>query len=469
MKKRLSISLPAMVSIILFSSLSLAAQEAPENGISLFGFPRIFRGYRYVRPPKPLIADTTLTPGLFKELYFRHVPDTVERVVYSPVADEDNPWDLADLPKGERDSVIVKEAVEYQISPVITGDVVPEWLTHAAESFRRQADMIYLGMLEHPLPTDKAFWHLPVPPSMPVEEVSYYSFLKNQHFNLGLESAGGTPTEIEKVHWLHVFNIGVQFSQAYLSRNWYQGGNNYLSLLGNFLWDVQLNQVFHPNMMFQSTLSYKLGLNSTADNPIHKYSISEDLFQYNLKAGYKAAHHWYYSFTTQFKTQLLNSYPSDSMDRMASFLTPATLTLGLGMTYTKENVKKTVVFNASISPLSYNLKTAIDPHVDHSIFGMAQNVKTVSEFGSTAELTLNWKIWDNILYKTRLFLFTDYKQSNADWQNTLEFQFNRFFSTQLYINLRYDSTADKSIDPKWKRWMMKEILSVGLSYSFSTK
>ena len=74
-----------------------------------------------------------------------------------------------------------------------------------------------------------------------------------------------------------------------------------------------------------------------------------------------------------------------------------------------------------------------------------------------------------MLYKTRLFLFTDYKNSNADWQNTLEFQFNRFFSTQLYVNLRYDSTADKSLDPKWNRWMLKEILSVGLSYTFSTK
>jgi hypothetical protein len=48
-------------------------------------------------------------------------------------------------------------------------------------------------------------------------------------------------------------------------------------------------------------------------------------------------------------------------------------------------------------------------------------------------------------------------------------QFSRFFSTQVFVNLRYDSNADKTIDPKWKRFMLKEILSIGLSYTFSTK
>ncbi|MDE5869543.1 MAG: DUF3078 domain-containing protein, partial [Muribaculaceae bacterium] len=377
----------------------------------------------------------------------------------------------ADLPDIERDSVIIREAIVKEPLPsVVTGDVIPEWLSRSTASFNRQLDLKYVDMVYNPSQKNKPYWALPVPPTMPEEDYSYLGFLRRQQINVNPDaSVIVEEVEFEKRHWLHVVNAALQFSQAYLSKNWYQGGNNYLALLGNFLWDVQLNQVFHPNTMFQCTLSYKVGLNSTENNALHKYSISEDLFQYNLKFGYKAAHHWYYSFTAQFKTQLLNNYPSDSMDRTASFLTPGVLTLGIGMTYTKQNAKKTIDFNASISPLSYNLKTAVDPKVDHLQFGMEQTEKAHHEFGSTAELTFNWRIWDNVLYKTRLFLFTDYKQSNADWQNTFEFQFNRFFSTQLYLNLRYDSTADKSIDPKWNRWMLKEILSVGLSYTFSTK
>ncbi len=408
--------------------------------MNLYGIPKVFTGYRAVgRHNKPQFQDSIATSAIFKELYFKETPDSTDSVATEP------------------------------LSIAITGDVVPEWLSRNRDSFKRQLDLQYLDMVYNPSQSNPAFWTLPLPPTLPPEDYSYAAFLRRQRIKVNLESAIVPEIEIEKKHWLHLLNISLQFSQAYLSKNWYQGGNNYLALLGNFLWDVQLNPVYHPNMMFQSTLSYKLGLNSTEDNVLHKYSISEDLFQYNLKFGYKAAHHWYYSFTGQFKTQMLNNYPSDSMVRTASFLTPGVLTLGLGMTYTKQNEKKTIDFNASISPISYNLKTAIDPNVDHLQFGIDQDKKCVNEFGSSAELTFNWKLLDNILYKTRLFLFTDYKQSNADWQNTFEFQFSRFFSTQLYLNLRYDSTADKSLDPKWNRWMLKEILSVGLSYTFSTK
>ena len=78
--------------------------------------------------------------------------------------------------------------------------------------------------------------------------------------------------------WLHNVGPSLQFSQAYVSKNWYQGGNNHLALLFNFYWNVNLNPVYHPNLLFQSSLSYKLGLNSTPQDEVHSYSISEDVF-----------------------------------------------------------------------------------------------------------------------------------------------------------------------------------------------
>ncbi len=451
----------------------LLIEIVPDAGvpdINLFSMPKIFFGYRDIQRPKRFtLSDSLTSPALFKELYFRELPDTIERVVYSASASEDNPWDLADLPS-QRDSMIVKEVVvKGPLPSVVTGKVIPDWLSRYGEAWDNQLDILYSSMIYFPNQANYAFWSLPVPPSMPKEDYSYMSFLKKLNIKVNVDDAVVPEEVIGKKHWLHLVNAGLQFSQAYLSKNWYQGGNNYLALLGNFLWDVQLNPVYHPNMIFQSTVSYKLGLNSTEKTALHKYSISEDLFQYNLKFGYLAAGHWYYSFTTQFKTQFLNNYPSDSWEKTASFLTPGNLTLGLGMTYTYQNPKKTLNFSASISPLSYNLKTAINTKVDHTQFGMEQTQKTLHEFGSTAEVNFSWKFLDNVFYRTRLFLFTDYKESNADWQNTLEIQFNKFFSTQLYINLRYDSTADRSLDPRWSRWMMKEILSLGLSYTFSTK
>lgn len=178
---------------------------------------------------------------------------------------------------------------------------------------------------------------------------------------------------------------------------------------------------------------------------------------------------WFYSMTMQFKTQFLNSYPANSPDRSASFLSPGEFNVGLGMTFTKQNEKKTLVFSASIAPISYNLKTCIDPLVDHAQFGIEQGRKWLNEIGSNAEVNFKAIFWGNTTYTTRLFIFSDYKEIQTDWENTLNFQFTKLFSTQIYAHLRYDTAADPLLSPKWGKFMLKEILSVGISYNFSTK
>lgn len=375
---------------------------------------------------------------------------------------------------GDPDSVIMARAnlltERYTMPQVMTGDVTPTWLRDAMQANRLQENFIYNSIIDNPGLADYAYWDLPVPPRLPEEDYSIHAYIKSMNLPpVKVDDTVISGFAIDKRHWLHTLNMALQFSQAFMSRNWYQGGNNYLSLLGNFYWDVQLNQVYHPKLMFQSTLSYKLGLNSVQDDEFRNYSISEDLFQYNVKFGYKAAHNWYYSVTGQFKTQLLNNYKKNTNTRIASFLTPGELNFGLGMTYSHQNKKKTFTLNASIAPVSYNLKTAISQKIDHGLFKIDQDKRSVSDIGSNGELTVNWQIWKNVNYKSRLFVFTDYGSFLGDWQNTLEFQFNRFFSTQIYANLRYDSEVDPNKSPGWNKWMLKEILSIGLSYTFATK
>ena len=232
---------------------------------------------------------------------------------------------------------------------------------------------------------------------------------------------------------------------------------------------MQLNPVYNPRVMFQSTVNYKLAITSTHEDQFHKYAISQELFQYNLKFGYKAANRWYYSLTGLFKTQFLNSYASNSETRTASFLSPGTANVGIGMTYNYEKPNKKLSFSASIAPLSYNLKICLDDKIDHASLGMKPDQRTLHEYGSNAELNFYCAFRDNISYRSRLFLFTDYKNFVGDWENTLNFQFSKYFSTQLYFYFRYDTATDSGIDRKWKKWMLKEILSVGLSYTFSTK
>ncbi|MDE5750213.1 MAG: DUF3078 domain-containing protein, partial [Duncaniella sp.] len=278
----------------------------------------------------------------------------------------------------------------------------------------------------------------------------------------------GLEQNVKKRHWLRNFNGSLQFSQAYVSPNWYQGGNNNLNALLNLFYNVKLNPSYHPKWIFENTFQYKLGVNNAPDDKLRDYSISEDMLQWNMTLGYKSARRWYYSLSSQFKTQLLHNYKSNTRDLKAAFLSPGELNVGLGMTYSYQNPKKTFTFDASISPLSWNMKTCICDRMNVESYGIKQGHKVVNEIGSSAEGKLTWKLCDNISLRSRVFVFTDYDYIQSDWENTIMFDINRFLTTQIYVHARYDSST-KRVDPDsdWHKFQLKEILSFGVSYKFS--
>lgn len=375
------------------------------------------------------------------------------------------------LPDPDDEEWVESEEVYEAATPaysVLDAAYQPQWLSDGRRARQISDDLSYTYMMDHPLAPVYLAWELPEAPKLAEDDYSFKGMLKRLDIpEVDRKERLDFGTNFRKIHWLHGVNGGVQFSQAYVSPNWYQGGNSYLALLINFSWNVQLNPVYHPNTLFESSLSYKLALNSAQDE-FHKYSISQDLFQYNLKTGFKAFRSWFYSFTLQFKTQFLNAYEANSEIRKSGFLSPSELTAGLGMTYNHNFLKDRLKLSLSIAPATYNLKTCIDPVIDPVQYGIKLGRKFVNEGGSSAEMTLDWQIIDNISWKARVFLFSDYKYFVGDWENTLTFTINRFLSTQIYTNVRYDSSSELRPGAKWKHWMLKEILSFGLTYTFST-
>ena len=281
-------------------------------------------------------------------------------------------------------------------------------------------------------------------------------------------TAGASLPAIARKHWLQAVNASLQFSQAYISPNWYQGGINNVNGSGNLRWNVKLNPKFHPDVMFEATTQYKLAMASAPNDTVHSYLISEDQFQFNATAGVHAFKHWYYSLTTMFKTQLFNNYKGNSRDMKAAFLSPGELNVGVGMTYNYTSPKKKFVLDASIAPISYNMKMSTNRKISVTSFGIKEGHRTVSEVGSNAEVRMKWEIMWNITYTSRFFVFTDYDYLQADWENTFNFSFNRYLSTQLYIHPRFDSSRSKVEGTKWHKWQLKEILSFGLQYQFKT-
>lgn len=354
-------------------------------------------------------------------------------------------------------------------SPELKGETGMDWIERSAAVDNRTARMMQHFMLYNPGLVKYNIATMERPPR------EFYGTVNPSDHTIeirevAIEAPKEFEVEVQKRHWLRTFNASLQFSQAYISPNWYQGGNNNLNIIANIFYNVKLNPTYHPNLLFESTMQYKLGVNSAPDDSLRNYSISEDLLQLNATFGYKAARKWYYSVTAQFKTQVMTSYVSNTRNMASAFLSPGEFTAGLGMTYNHANAQKTFTFDASIAPLSYNMKICIKPDdvLAHATYGIDPDKKYVMNFGSSAEAKLMWKITDNITFRSRVFVFTNYDYLQADWENTLGMDINRYLTTQIYVHARYDTSTPPCSNPDWHKLQLKEILSFGVAYKFST-
>ena len=344
------------------------------------------------------------------------------------------------------------------------------WLIKAQKQWRRVNDVRYHMMIENPGLVRLNEDMLPKPPEQVIVEPdpSATELTVPTGIVNGEQFKPVDRREMKIHNWLHTFTGSLQGTQAYISSNWYQGGENNLNLLADVQWDCNLNQKFHPNWLFNNSLHYRLGIATAKGDSLRKYSINEDNFQFNSQLGYKAVKNWYYSATLLFKTQLLKNYITNTHDLAAAFLSSGELNVGLGMTYNYKDKEGYKVFNLSIAPLSYDMKICRDiVNIDPTKFGIEAGHHLKHSFGSTLEMKFEWKITPSINWKTRFYTFTDYKTVQGDWENTFVFLVSSHLSTQIFTHLRYDKSRPWNDD--WKYWQFKEILSFGLTYKFATK
>lgn len=351
-------------------------------------------------------------------------------------------------------------AQEYADRPI---DANAQWLFDLQKQRRLQNSYVSRFVIEHP---DKVKYNINDLPEAPKQYVITSSPDK---VTLALkeikvdDKTNITKEEVVLKSWLKDFTANVKFSQAYVSENWYQGGNSNLNLLGNFELNINLNPNKYPKLLFENRIQYKIGIYSTPQDSIRSYSLSEDQLQLNSKFGVKAVKHWYYTTTLQFKTQFFNNYQQNSRTMTASFLSPGELNLGVGMTYNTKTNKKRININLSINPVSYNLKICRNiTDLNPVSFGIEEGKHTANQIGSNIEFKFGWNITPNISWNSGLYAFSDYEYVQADWQNTFNFSINKYLSSQIFLNLRYDSSSIP--DPDWHRWQFKEILSFGFAY-----
>ena len=253
----------------------------------------------------------------------------------------------------------------------------------------------------------------------------------------------------------------LQFSQNHISDNWYKGGESTVSLLSGLVLFANFNN--KQGVEFENKLEWKLGFITAPSDTVHSYKVNNDLFRINSKFGLKAISHWYYTLSFDFKTQFFSNYQTNSDKLISALLSPAELNAGLGMDY---KYAKDGIINLSVlmTPINYTLYTVVDNDVDPTKFNIKEGKKHAHVFGSRFEANMKWKVFKPIMWESRLSYTTNYEKALAEWENTFTFVVNKYLSTKLFLNARFDDGVNRKEGASY--FQLQEILSFGLNYTW---
>lgn len=258
--------------------------------------------------------------------------------------------------------------------------------------------------------------------------------------------------------WTMKSNAMLQFTQNYISPNWYKGGNSNISLLG--IVNGQFNYDNKKNIQWDNSFEWRLGGNSTAGDTLDVFSVSDDVLKATSKLGLKAGGNWYYSGSVDFSTQFFDSRKAiNSNVFKTAFLTPFRFNVNVGLDY-----KYKKLFSLMFSPLSYKYIYANDTvKVKQTSFGILAGKKVLSQVGSSFKAEFSYSPSREIQIDSKLSFYTNYEKIEVDWEIVGNFAVNRFLSTRLSLNPRYDNTVIYGPDEK-ASIQFKQLLTFGLSY-----
>ena len=262
--------------------------------------------------------------------------------------------------------------------------------------------------------------------------------------------------------WKKSAAASVQFSQYGISDNWYQGGESTNALLAET--KLVANYDDRQKVQFENSLELKIGFITAPSDTVHTWKTNADLLRLYSKLGVQAVKNLYYTIDAKLTTQFFPNYKTNTNDLVSAFLSPMQFETSIGMDFKLDKSKyKLSLMGAPFSYTFVYIKN--DDIVNPSSFNVEPGHTSANLFGSKITANLDWKIAKDISYVTKLEYFTTYDKVIANWENTFNFQLNRYLSTKLFIHLRYDDGVILTEENK-SYFQLKEMLTFGLSYTW---
>ena len=255
--------------------------------------------------------------------------------------------------------------------------------------------------------------------------------------------------------WVTKGNFSTQLTESFFSPNWYQGGTNNLNLLSMLTLEANYNN--KRKVQWDNKLDARLGFYKNQGEDVES---NQDLLRLTSKLNLKAIRNWNYAIEAQGNTQMLNHHDADGT-LQSRFLSPADVAFTVGMDFKKTFNKGSV--SIFPGPLSYKLNYVLNTDLAEK-YGIEAGKHARHDIGSKIEVNFDYKITDNISYKTRFYYFTTYTNVQADWENTLNFQVSKYISTKLFFHTRFDDFVDAY--DGWGHFQFKQYLMLGLNYAW---
>lgn len=263
--------------------------------------------------------------------------------------------------------------------------------------------------------------------------------------------------------WTNGILTELGFSQVSLT-NWAAGGsgsvalNSYINAHANYA----KGEMYWDN---RGQVSYGF-IQSFEDG----YRKSDDKIVLDSRWGYKAINKWYFSVNFNFKSQFTPGfeYSGDKSTKVSKFLSPAYMSLGVGIDFKPGNGK---TLSVNIAPFTGNMVIVTDSLLRKK-YGNQPDEAVRWELGAKVTANFNKQVFKSCKVQSTLTLFSDYMHNFGNFQVNWDFQatysFHKYFTAGLRTNLIYDDnvmiTKKNGRVGKWVQF--KEVASINFAYTF---
>ena len=251
--------------------------------------------------------------------------------------------------------------------------------------------------------------------------------------------------------------------------NWSAGGDKFSFSLNAYL---NVYAFYKKNKSsWDNNLDLAYGIVNTTSLGSRKAS---DRIDFLTKYGYALSPKWNVSALFNLRTQFAKGYAYsktaaglDTSSVISRSFSPAYLILSLGFDY-----KPTADLSIFISPLTERWVIVTD-NLIAPLFGIDPGKRSKNELGAFASVNYLKKLGSSFTYKTRLDLFSNYKQEpqNIDifWSNVVTAKITKYINFSFNLDMIYDDDTHNVNPAKGPAPQWLQLMGIGFAYNFSNK